>query len=155
MIGLCVSITGEVIRWRSVGQIGPRSRTRSGEVGPLITTGPFARSRNPIYLGNLLIGTGMAFATGVPALPLVFVALFFVQYTPIVAWEEWRLAAEHGEAYDAYRERVPRWFPRPGRTGPSSSLPWPGVMRGERSTLLVMTGVYASIVAVAILRNNM
>jgi len=96
--GVGMAALGEGIRMWSVAHIGPRSRTRGGEVGALVIRGPFARCRNPLYLGNLLIGAGIVVALQVPLLVPVFVALFFLHYGLIVSWEERRLEAEHGEA---------------------------------------------------------
>jgi len=154
-VGFAVSCIGEGVRAWSVAHIGSISRTRSGRVGPLITTGPFARSRNPIYLGNLLVGAGMVWAVSVPLLLAAYVLLFFAQYTCIVAWEEARLLAEHGEAYDRYRRAVPRWFARVERrpSRPAAAAPprfdSRAVLRSERGTLLVLATVYLALVVLA------
>lgn len=155
-VGFVLSCIGETIRAWSVAHIGSRSRTRSDGVGPLVTAGPFARSRNPIYVGNLLVGAGMVWAASVPLLLVIYVLLFYVQYSFIVVWEESRLLAEHGEVYSRYRRSVPRWYPRPWSHPPSGSQPSTPtpprfaarpVLRSERGTLLVMAGVYAALVA--------
>src|SRR5688500_9988822 len=43
---------GELLRLWAVRHIGGISRTRSDRLGPLVASGPFARLRNPLYLGN-------------------------------------------------------------------------------------------------------
>ena len=76
----------------------------------LVTDGPFARSRNPIYVAMTLALVGVAVALGsVWALggPLAFV---WVLDRSIVPWEEERLAAAFGETYAAYRAHVRRWL---------------------------------------------
>lgn len=76
----------------------------------LVTDGPFARSRNPIYVAMALALVGVAVALGsVWALggPLAFV---WVLDRSVVPWEEERLTAAFGEAYAAYRARVRRWL---------------------------------------------
>ena len=158
--GLGVSLVGEGIRGWAVAHIGSVSRTRGDGIGPLVTGGPFARSRNPIYLGNLLVGAGMVWATDVPVLTAVYVLLFFAQYGLIVAWEESRLRAEHGERYERYRIRVPRWFPRPRRPAceedsvetVAATLPLWQVLRSERSTLLGQVAIYAALGILAAFR---
>ncbi len=156
LAGLAVTAVGEWLRCRAVAHIGSVSRTRGDGVGPLITDGPFARSRNPIYLGNLLVGAGMVWASGVPLLIAAYALLFGAQYHAIVAWEESRLLATHGDRFRSYRARVPRWFPVVRRPGAAVDAPEPGgagaggralrrVLRSERSTIAVQIAVFAAL----------
>ena len=154
-VGFAVSCIGETVRAWSVAHIGSISRTRSGGVGPLVTTGPFARSRNPIYVGNLLVGAGMVWAASVPLLLVAYVLLFYVQYQLIVTWEESRLHAEHGDAYNRYCRAVPRWYPRATTAPPTPRPPSTprfaprSVLRSERGTLLVTIAVFGALGALA------
>lgn len=78
----------------------------------LVTTGPFAFTRNPIYLGNtlLVLGLGIAFAN--PWL-VVFAPLAAIATDRLAARrEEAHLAARFGAPFAAYRARVPRWIGR-------------------------------------------
>ena len=76
----------------------------------LVTTGVFARTRNPIYLGDLLILTGMIlFWSAWPA--LVLVPLFGWLITDrFILDEERRLAARFGRTFETYVARTPRWL---------------------------------------------
>lgn len=76
----------------------------------LVTTGPFRFGRNPIYLGFLLIATGMALAWGTLWGWLAVVASHAVLDRLVIAREEAYLAARFGAAYEAYRNRVRRWM---------------------------------------------
>src|SRR5437867_12045029 len=58
--GVAVTVTGELIRLWGVRHIGAISRTRSHRLGPLVSTGPFAWIRNPLYIGNIMIWAGFA-----------------------------------------------------------------------------------------------
>ncbi|MDH4117238.1 MAG: hypothetical protein OEW30_07555 [Acidimicrobiia bacterium] len=84
------------------------------EPDSLVTTGPFARTRNPMYLGMALGLSGVALNVGtVPAWagPAAFAALANCWYIP---HEELALRRAFGCGYDRYRCLVPRWFgPRP------------------------------------------
>ena len=78
----------------------------------LVTSGPFAWSRNPIYLGNTLMLAGAAPAFGaVWLLVMVPVAVALVTMLAIRR-EERHLAALFGPAWAAYAARTPRWFGR-------------------------------------------
>lgn len=76
----------------------------------LVTTGPFAVTRNPMYLGFLIVLTGVAIVCNT-ALGFVVVPIFFIAanwwYIP---FEEARAAEQFGSDYQAYRERVRRWI---------------------------------------------
>lgn len=80
----------------------------------LVTSGPFALSRNPIYLGNTLLLTGLGLAFGNPwFLPAAAGAALAVRRLAILR-EEAHLAARFGPAWEAYAARTGRWFGRRG-----------------------------------------
>ena len=81
-----------------------------GRPAVLVTTGPYGISRNPMYLGMLLILVGCALlAGGAPALvaPVGFVVTMNASQIP---QEEAALQAAFGPAYRTYRRRVRRWL---------------------------------------------
>ncbi len=131
---------GEGIRLWAVGYIGRRSRTRGGEVGALIDVGPYARLRNPLYVGNLLIWTGFG-VVGWPAVGAVL-PLLGLHYQLITLWEERQLATQLGPAYLDYMDRVPRWWP----SGPPRAGSWhPGeAVRSERGTFVAIAAMGAA-----------
>lgn len=76
----------------------------------LVTDGPYAVTRNPMYLGHLLFMTGLVIATRSP----VALGLWFRQlgrFRERVARDEARLEKLFGEDYRRYRALVPRWLP--------------------------------------------
>ena len=76
----------------------------------LVTSGPFAWSRNPIYLGNTLVLIGLAALMGnVWFLLAAFVAAWTVDMLAIRR-EETHMATRFGAAWDDYAGRVPGWF---------------------------------------------
>jgi protein-S-isoprenylcysteine O-methyltransferase Ste14 len=75
----------------------------------LVTTGPFAYSRNPIYLADLGILFGWSLATETPLGFLFLWPLQRVLTRRFVEPEEARLAERFGEAFASYRESVRRW----------------------------------------------
>jgi len=81
----------------------------------LVTTGPFAFTRNPIYLGNtvLMLGIGLAW-DALWFLPLAFSAAFLVERLAIRR-EEAHLDLRFGPEWASYATKSPRWLKWPGR----------------------------------------
>ena len=82
----------------------------------LTQTGPYAHTRNPLYLGSILIAAGFAAALQSWIFALAVALGFAIVYIPVIASEERFLRATFPE-FEAYRRRVPRLAPRltPGR----------------------------------------
>ncbi|MDR3665502.1 MAG: isoprenylcysteine carboxylmethyltransferase family protein [Ignavibacteriaceae bacterium] len=113
--GLIVASSGEFLRLWGVSWAGSETRT-TGSVGGtyLIIKGPFGHLRNPLYLGNILMYTGigiMSFAI-FPWLQLVGLFFFSLQYHLIIKEEEEYLKNTFGKQYDDYVSNVPRIIPR-------------------------------------------
>jgi protein-S-isoprenylcysteine O-methyltransferase Ste14 len=79
----------------------------------LTTTGPYAHTRNPLYLGSMLMAAGFAVALMSWLVGLVLAIGFLLIYVPVIASEERFLRATF-PAFNAYCRRVPRLFPRFG-----------------------------------------
>lgn len=77
----------------------------------LITSGPFALVRNPLYISNLIITLGVVFYSGVVILGTIVLAFFIFQYHCIAKYEESSLLAKFGDEYQRYMDRVPAWLP--------------------------------------------
>jgi protein-S-isoprenylcysteine O-methyltransferase Ste14 len=76
----------------------------------LVTTGPYRVTRNPIYIGFVLVYFGLSIVlTSVWVLLLLFPVLVILQ-RGVVAREEVYLERKFGDAYRAYKARVPRWL---------------------------------------------
>lgn len=78
----------------------------------LTTTGPYARTRNPLYLGSFLLGIGVTVAGGRWIFVAIFLAFFAVIYTRTMSHEARRLEELFGEAYRHYARHVPLFLPR-------------------------------------------
>ncbi|MBI1212120.1 MAG: isoprenylcysteine carboxylmethyltransferase family protein [Alphaproteobacteria bacterium] len=77
----------------------------------LVTTGPFALTRNPIYLAMLMMTLAAGFALGHLIHLLVAVPLFILATAMRVAREERLLREQFGAVFDDYAARVPRLIP--------------------------------------------
>jgi len=94
----------------------------------LATTGPYAYTRNPLYLGSTIIAIGFALAGCNVWIGVGLVALYLAIYLPVIRGEEEYLTA-HFPGYLEYKQRVPRLFPRfsagpEGRSTFSRQLYW-------------------------------
>ena len=85
----------------------------------LATSGPYAYTRNPLYLGSFIMGLGFTIASGRWWLGLLFVALFLGIYLPVMRVESATLAQLFGESFREYATAVPVFLPRftPYRSG--------------------------------------
>lgn len=136
VIGLVLVVLGEAWRLWGVAAAGTTTRRRSRSVSRLVTYGPFAWSRNPLYNGNFLIWMGFAVISGVFWFLPIAVLLFAVEYSLIVRFEEGVLESTFGEEYLDYRSQTPRWLPRPPRSHINGDYDWPQAWRSEISTFL-------------------
>jgi len=77
----------------------------------LTISGPYAYTRNPLYLGSLFLAAGFAIAARSWPIVAIMVLMFALIYVPVIAGEERYLRQTFPE-YDEYARRVPRMFPR-------------------------------------------
>lgn len=78
----------------------------------LTTTGPYAYTRNPLYLGSILIAIGFVLAACNPWIALAVAVMFVAIYLPVIRAEEKYLRSAFA-GYGEYMESVPRLLPRP------------------------------------------
>jgi protein-S-isoprenylcysteine O-methyltransferase Ste14 len=129
--GVSVALLGEGVRLWASGHLEKNRR--------LTTTGPYAWTRNPLYLGSLFVGLGFCIAAGRISLVVVLVALFLLVYVPVMKREAQGMRETYPAEYAAYASRVPLFLPRlPERFGASSrGFDWARVVRNrEHVTLL-------------------
>lgn len=113
--GLVLLVIGESIRIWAVRYAGGRTRTRRVGAPSLVTSGPFAYVRNPLYLGNMLIYLGIVLIAGGQNMWLLFLitlVFFIIQYLLIVSLEQETLTKKFGDEYLEYCKNVPALFPR-------------------------------------------
>jgi protein-S-isoprenylcysteine O-methyltransferase Ste14 len=102
-LGALVIVPGLLVRAFASGHV------RKNEV--LATSGPYAYTRNPLYLGSLLIGVGFAMAARSWWVGIALVLMFFAIYFPVILDEE-RFLRQKFPDFDDYAGHVPRMFPR-------------------------------------------
>ena len=104
IVGGVISLLGLGIRAWAAGHIRKNV--------PLATTGPYAFTRNPLYLGSFILGLGFTVAAGRWILAALFAALFLGIYLPVMRVEANDLARVFGEDYKRYALSVPLFVPR-------------------------------------------
>ncbi|MFN7134204.1 MAG: methyltransferase family protein [Myxococcales bacterium] len=136
--GLLLCVLGQALRAWTLGQV-PEGTSGQGfqlEAAVLNTTGPYARVRNPLYVGNALITLGLLLIAWDPAVLVIALVFFFGQYFFIIRAEEAFLRGRFGEKFDEFCRKVPRWIPR---LTPASDLPlshrfdWKRALRKEHN----------------------
>ena len=123
--GIALCAAGQALRAWVLGQVldGTSGQNERLIATELNTSGPYARTRNPLYLGNLLITLGLCVVAHDPILLALVAVLFAAQYRAIIAAEEQFLRARFGARFEEYRARVPRFLPRLRAAG-AGSRPW-------------------------------
>jgi len=159
IIGFAIALVGELIRFLGVSWAGSETRTTGGVGGTyLIISGPFAFVRNPLYVGNILLYTGIGIMSwAFPYLQIAAVLFFAVQYHFIVLEEEKYLIEKFGEDYKEYCKQVPRFFFRviPYKNSKIEQPPYnpKAGFSSERRTLQAFTSVSLIIVIIWIVKN--
>jgi hypothetical protein len=113
----------------------------------LTVTGPYAHTRNPLYLGSMLMAAGFAVALLSWPVAVVLAVGFAVIYVPVIASEERFLRATFPD-FDAYCRQVPRLIPRLTPARPSSH---PGAPGAFSLTLYLKHREYNAGIGVALL----
>lgn len=101
--GVFPILAGESIRIWSSGHI------HKNEI--LTVTGPYSLSRNPLYVGSFLLGTGFMIAMGIIWLAVGFLLFFAIVYWFTIRWEEAKLEAIFVQEWKEYSRKVPRFLP--------------------------------------------
>ena len=112
IVGGLVMIPGLLLRGLASGHVQKDKQ--------LTTSGPYAYTRNPLYLGSLIMAGGFAIAARSWWIVVLMFLMFAVIYIPVIAGEE-RYLRQTFPAYDEYARQVPRMFPRFSRYGDQQS----------------------------------
>jgi protein-S-isoprenylcysteine O-methyltransferase Ste14 len=105
-LGIALSGWGRVTFSRERAEIFPSSQTHS----TLVASGPFRFTRNPMYLGIVVIGVGAALTAGTWLMWLVPFVVFALDQFVIIPFEERSMERAYGDAYRAYKSHVRRWI---------------------------------------------
>ena len=139
--GVALVALGEGVRLTTIGydyidRGGKKGRPAANR---LVLGGIYAHTRNPMYLGNILIAIGFAMASGSRAAYGVIIPFFLFVYQAITCAEEEFLRERFGEEYTAYCARVPRFLPDfrgLGKTLTQGRYDWRRPFKQDLSTIV-------------------
>lgn len=141
-IGLFVTIFGQLIRGATIGlaYILRGGINRRIAAHGLVTEGIFRHCRNPLYVGNILMLSGVGILSNSLIYVFIIIPLFLLIYHTIVLAEEDFLRNKFGEDFNNYCSKVNRWIPSfrgLGRTFTSMSFNWQRWIYKEYNTQFV------------------
>lgn len=136
-IGVSVAALGSVVRLWAAGHL------EKGKY--LARAGPYAHTRNPLYLGSFLMGLGIVLAGQAYWLLLPFGLFFAAFYYPVMRREEQELLEGYGDRFSDYARRVPLFFPGIDTAGDHSSrFEWSRVLTNrEHRTVMGLALIVA------------
>jgi protein-S-isoprenylcysteine O-methyltransferase Ste14 len=137
-IGAAIAALGLIVRGAAAGHLR--------KLETLTTSGPYAWTRNPLYLGSSLLAAGFAAAGGSIWSAAIIAAYFLIFYPAVMKKEEGELHLRYGSEFDAYAERVPLFWPRPpkaasdaGKTSADAGFSWPQYRRNREYQAVIGT----------------
>ncbi len=104
LAGAGIALAGLAIRAAAAGHL------RKGEV--VAMSGPYARTRNPLYLGSAILAMGFVAASRSWIVAVLVAGYYLAMYPFLMRREEGELRRRFGKAFDEYAERVPLFWPR-------------------------------------------
>jgi protein-S-isoprenylcysteine O-methyltransferase Ste14 len=140
--GALVALAGLLIRGWASGYLKKNEE--------LTTAGPYGYTRNPLYLGTLLLGTGAAITSGSGWFVAIFLTFYVAIYSPVILAEAETMRRLFPESYEAYSREVPLFLPRlkpRPTTGESRFEPALYLKHREYQAALGFMLVYAALLA--------
>ena len=104
LIGTLICFLGATLRFWASGFLRKEAKLAVG--------GPYAHTRNPLYLGTFMMGLGATISVGAFGLAALMAIVFFINYHYVIEHEESKLPSYFGEAYVEYCKLVPRFIPQ-------------------------------------------
>lgn len=135
-IGGAVGLLGLIVRAWAAGHIQKEKR--------LAITGPYRHSRNPLYVGNFILGIGITAAVNSWWGAAVFVLYFALFYPPVIIEECRRMRRIFPDQYEDYARQVPLFFPRltPAQASEDGRFRW-SLYKKNKEYRAVLSAVFA------------
>jgi protein-S-isoprenylcysteine O-methyltransferase Ste14 len=139
-LGIVIAVPGIVLRALASGHVNKNEE--------LTISGPYSYTRNPLYLGSLIMAVGFAVAARSLWILALLLLMFFAIYLPVIRSEEAYLRGNFAN-FDEYARNVPRLFPRLTPFGNSAGAFSSGLYLKHReyNAILGTAAVMAALVA--------
>ncbi|HET6142828.1 MAG TPA: isoprenylcysteine carboxylmethyltransferase family protein [Candidatus Acidoferrales bacterium] len=122
--GVSIAIVGLIIRGYAAGHLRKHQQ--------LATSGPYAFTRNPLYLGSVLLAAGFSVASHSWISALLLAAYLAIFYPVVIRREQSELRAHYGDAFVTYASRVPAFWPRlTPATLSAEKFSWPQYLKNR------------------------
>lgn len=146
VVCLLISLAGLGIRILTVGYVpeGTSGRNTRGQIADVLnTTGTYSLVRHPLYLGNFIIWLGISLFARIWWFSLIIVLIWWLYYERIMFAEEDFLEEKFGEAFSAWADKTPAFFPKfIGWTKSTLPFSWKTAIRREYSSLFAIIVVF-------------
>ncbi|OGD30559.1 MAG: hypothetical protein A2Y56_04490, partial [Candidatus Aminicenantes bacterium RBG_13_63_10] len=145
LIGTLISLAGLAVRAWAAGHL---RKDKS-----LAVSGPYRYTRNPLYLGNLILGISLSVGGHSYWVAGIFILYFLIFYPAIIHVERERMKKLFPGEYDEYRRFVPLFFPfrKPLGRGPGAPFSWELYGRNREHRALIGTAVFWLVMAAKLL----
>lgn len=127
-LGMALVVFGQVLRLS--GRNFKKEYSREGK--SLITDGPYALTRNPMYLGTFVMGAGFIVILWPWWFLVIYTAIFILRFHGLILSEEAKLAAQFGKDFADYLQATPGFIPQPAKLlylPRYLSLKWPWIRK--------------------------
>jgi protein-S-isoprenylcysteine O-methyltransferase Ste14 len=139
-LGMMIILVGVSFRLWATKHIGRRMPWMNKKGKNLVRTGPYAIVRNPLYIGNIIIASGLSIFSELIWMVPILIFYLFILYHLVVLYEEKKLLGRWAEEYRAYLTEVPRWIPRlrDFHKCKANGFKWMDSLRSELPSLFVL-----------------
>jgi protein-S-isoprenylcysteine O-methyltransferase Ste14 len=145
LVGALVAIVGLAIRAAAAGHL------YKGQA--VATTGPYARTRNPLYFGSALLAIGFMIAANSWSSAALVAAYYLSLYPFLMRREETELRERYGSEFDEYAKRVPLFWPRFGAAGVGTGDSFSAVQYMRNREYQTALGVAVMLIILGVLAN--
>ncbi|OQA06848.1 MAG: Isoprenylcysteine carboxyl methyltransferase (ICMT) family protein [bacterium ADurb.Bin374] len=159
LLGLPLVVAGEMLRLASIRHIGPTTRTREICADRLVTSGPYAWVRHPLYLANAMKVAGLLLCAGNLPVGIVATIFYIVEFSTMIPYEEAFLKNTFPESFESWAARTPAFIPRrPDEADEAAEThpkwDWNESFRSERRTFMSTCLILSVLAASCLLRRE-
>lgn len=139
-IGVPLILLGETIRLWAAGYL-----TKYSE---LVTSGPYALCRNPLFLGSFLIFAGYLTMFGRLDIFVIGIIVFWILHGGAIAYEENELKRKFGTRYTEYAKKVPRLIPKIGPLKGNGSFSWQRIINNDEHKTAIINLIFCALMVI-------